>query len=33
VALRFADLAVAAEAAGFHPGRHPHDFWRRRAVQ
>jgi histidinol-phosphatase (PHP family) len=33
VAERFADLAAAAEAAGFHPGRHPHDFWRRRAVQ
>jgi histidinol-phosphatase (PHP family) len=29
VARRFADLAAAAEAAGFHPGRHPHDFWRR----
>ena len=33
VARRFAELAAAAEAAGFHPGRHPHDFWRRRAVQ
>jgi histidinol-phosphatase (PHP family) len=33
VARRFADLAAAAEAAGFHPGRHPHDFWRRRPVQ
>ena len=32
VARRFADLAAAAEAAGFHPGRHPHDFWRRRRV-
>lgn len=30
VARRFADLAVVAEAAGFHPGRYPHDFWRRR---
>jgi histidinol-phosphatase (PHP family) len=29
VARRFADLAAAAEAAGFRPGRHPHDFWRR----
>ena len=33
VARRFADLAAAAEAAGFRAGRHPHDFWRRRAVQ
>jgi histidinol-phosphatase (PHP family) len=33
VARRFADLAAAAEAAGFHPGRHPHDFWRRGPVQ
>ena len=32
VARRFAGLAEAAEAAGFHPGRHPHDFWRRRPV-
>jgi histidinol-phosphatase (PHP family) len=31
VARRFAEMAAAAEAAGFHPGRHPHDFWRRRA--
>ncbi len=30
VARRFALLAGTAEAAGFHPGRHPHDFWRRR---
>jgi histidinol-phosphatase (PHP family) len=30
VARRFAGMAAAAEAAGFHPGRHPHDFWRRR---
>ncbi len=29
VARRFTGLAAAAEAAGFHPGRHPHDFWRR----
>ena len=33
VARRFTGLAAAAEAAGFHPGRHPHDFWRRRPVQ
>ena len=33
VARRFAELAAAAEAAGFHPGRHPHDFWRRGLVQ
>jgi histidinol-phosphatase (PHP family) len=33
IARRFADLAAAAEAAGFHPGRHPYDFWRRRPVQ
>ena len=33
VARRFADLAAAAEAAGFQPGRHPHDFWRRRSVR
>jgi histidinol-phosphatase (PHP family) len=33
VARRFAELAAAAEAAGFHPGRYPHDFWRRGAVQ
>jgi histidinol-phosphatase (PHP family) len=30
VARRFADLAAVAEAAGFRPGRYPHDFWRRR---
>jgi histidinol-phosphatase (PHP family) len=30
VARRFAILAGGAEAAGFHPGRHPHDFWHRR---
>jgi histidinol-phosphatase (PHP family) len=30
VARRFAVLAGGAEAAGFHPGRHPHDFWHRR---
>ena len=33
VASRFAGLAAVAEAAGFHPGRPPHDFWRRRPVQ
>ena len=33
VARRFAGLAAAAEAAGFRPGRHPHDFWRRRPAQ
>jgi histidinol-phosphatase (PHP family) len=33
IARRFADVAAAAEAAGFHPGRHPHDFWHRRPVQ
>ena len=30
VARRFAELAATAEAAGFHPGRYPHDFWRRK---
>jgi histidinol-phosphatase (PHP family) len=29
VARRFTELAAIAEAAGFRPGRHPHDFWRR----
>jgi len=29
VARRFADQAAVAEAAGFRPGQHPHDFWRR----
>ncbi len=29
VARDFADAAAMAEAAGFRPGRHPHDFWRR----
>jgi histidinol-phosphatase (PHP family) len=29
VARAFADAAAMAEAAGFRPGRHPHDFWRR----
>jgi histidinol-phosphatase (PHP family) len=33
VARRFADAASAAEAAGFHPGRYPHDFWRRNALR
>jgi histidinol-phosphatase (PHP family) len=33
VARRFADLAAAAEAVGFHPGRRPHDVWRRRPVR
>jgi len=33
VARRFADAAAAAEAAGFHPGRYPHDFWRRNAIR
>lgn len=33
VARRFTPLAAAAEAAGFHPGRHPYDFWRRGIVQ
>lgn len=32
IARRFTGLAAAAEAAGFRPGRHPHDFWRRRPV-
>jgi histidinol-phosphatase (PHP family) len=30
VAGRFAEAAAMAEAAGFSPGRYPHDFWRRR---
>ena len=33
VARRFADAASAAEAAGFRPGRYPHDFWRRNAIR
>jgi histidinol-phosphatase (PHP family) len=33
IARRFVDLAAAAEAAGFHPGRHLHDFWRRRPAR
>jgi len=33
IARRFAGMTAAAEAAGFHPGRHPHDFWHRRPVQ
>jgi histidinol-phosphatase (PHP family) len=31
VASGFAAAATMAEAAGFHPGRYPHDLWRRRA--
>jgi histidinol-phosphatase (PHP family) len=27
VARGFAEAAAMAEAAGFHPGRYPHDFW------
>jgi len=30
VADRFAGLVATAEAAGFHPGRYPHDFWLRK---
>jgi histidinol-phosphatase (PHP family) len=30
VAHGFDDAAAMVEAHGFHPGRHPHDFWRRR---
>ena len=33
VARRFPGAASAAEAAGFHPGRYPHDFWRRNAIR
>ncbi len=33
VARRFAEAASVAEAAGFRPGRHPHDFWRRNAIR
>jgi histidinol-phosphatase (PHP family) len=33
VARRFTAAASVAEAAGFHPGRHPHDFWRRNAIR
>ena len=29
VAREFSGAAAVAEAAGFHPGRHPHDIWRR----
>jgi histidinol-phosphatase (PHP family) len=28
LARRFAEATAIAEAAGFRPGRHPHDFWR-----
>lgn len=31
VASGFASAAAMAEAAGFRPGRYPHDFWRRGA--
>jgi histidinol-phosphatase (PHP family) len=33
VAREFASAAAMAEAAGFHPGRHPHDMWRRSAAR
>jgi len=33
VARRFAEAASVAEAARFHPGRYPHDFWRRNAIR
>ena len=29
IARGFAQAAAMAEAAGFHPGRYPHDFWLR----
>jgi histidinol-phosphatase (PHP family) len=29
VAHGFATAAALAESHGFHPGRHPHDFYRR----
>jgi histidinol-phosphatase (PHP family) len=32
VARDFAHATAMAEAAGFHPGHHPHDPWRRHAV-
>jgi histidinol-phosphatase (PHP family) len=32
VAREFSGAAAVAEAAGFHPGRHPHDSWRRRRL-
>jgi histidinol-phosphatase (PHP family) len=31
VANGFTEAAAVAEAAGFHPGRYPHDFWLRHA--
>lgn len=33
VAREFARAAAMAEAAGFRPGRHPHDIWRRGQAQ
>lgn len=33
VARGLRDAAAMAEAAGFRPGRHPHDVWRRRAFR
>jgi histidinol-phosphatase (PHP family) len=33
VAREFAAAAEMAEAVGFHPGRHPHDLWRRNAAR
>ena len=32
VAREFASAAAVAEAAGFRPGRYPHDMWRRHAA-
>ena len=32
VAREFASAAAVAEAAGFRPGRYPHDMWRRNAA-
>jgi histidinol-phosphatase (PHP family) len=31
IAHRFTEAAAMAEASGFQPGRHPHDYWRRTA--
>jgi histidinol-phosphatase (PHP family) len=33
VAREFASAAAVAEAAGFRPGRYPHDMWRRNAAR